>query len=456
MFDAGREVAVVVGDEDAHRRSIDALTGLSAHLYNARSMPTCNARRGRMTRQSTLAHRACAAGARAAGACCRSRRSSAAASRSTPGDTWSHLASTVLPRYVGNTLALVRAGRRRRRHRRHGRGMARRAPPLSRAAAFFAWALLLPLAMPSYVMAYAYTDFLQYAGPLQTALREAFGWSRDDYWFPDVRSLPGAAAMFVFTLYPYVFLLARTAFVERPPALLEAARTLGLDRRAHVLARRAAARAPGDRRRHRARADGDARRLRHRRVLRRRHVHDRHLSRVVLARRPRRGGAARRGAAAVRGRRRRARARVARRRAHATTARAASAPAPAAPPRADRRRARCRDDGVRDSARSSASSCRCCCCCGCSSAEADVALTARYFVVELGTACASPRSRRCSRWCSPTLMAYARAPRAGHAHARGQPRAHPGVRGAGHGARGRRAAAARRARQRARRRGGAR
>jgi hypothetical protein len=69
---------------------------------------------------------------------------------------------------------------------------------------FFAWALLLPLAMPAYVMAYAYTDFLQYAGPVQTALRETFGWSHDDYWFPEVRSLPGAAAMFVFTLYPYV------------------------------------------------------------------------------------------------------------------------------------------------------------------------------------------------------------------------------------------------------------
>ena len=49
--------------------------------------------------------------------------------------------------------------------------------------------------MPSYVMAYAYTDFLQYAGPVQTALRETFGWSHGDYWFPEVRSLPGAAAM---------------------------------------------------------------------------------------------------------------------------------------------------------------------------------------------------------------------------------------------------------------------
>ena len=150
------------------------------------------------------------------------------------GGTWAHLAQTVLPRYVLNTVALivmVGAG--------VGVGgtvagwlVARRRFPGS---TFFAWSLLLPLAMPAYVMAYAYTDFLQYAGPLQTALRETFGWSRDDYWFPEIRSVGGAAAMFVFTLYPYVFLLARTAFVERSPALVEAARTLGLDRRAAFL-----------------------------------------------------------------------------------------------------------------------------------------------------------------------------------------------------------------------------
>ena len=146
------------------------------------------------------------------------------------GDTWAHLAQTVLPRYVGNTLALVAmvgvgvgiggtaAGWLVARHRFPG-------------SRVFSWALLLPLAMPSYVMAYAYTDFLQYAGPAQSALRALFGWTRQDYWFPDVRTLPGAAAMFVFSLYPYVYLLARTAFLERPPALVEAARTLGLDRR---------------------------------------------------------------------------------------------------------------------------------------------------------------------------------------------------------------------------------
>ena len=197
--------------------------------------------------------------------------------------TWTHLAQTVLPDYIANTLLLVLLVG-------VGAGVGgtatawlvahRRFP----GAAIFDWALLLPLAMPAYVMAYAYTDFLQYAGPLQTALRNTFGWSRGDYWFPDVRTLGGAAAMFIFSLYPYVYLLARTAFLERPPALAEAARTLGLDRRGVFWRDRAAARATGDRRRHRARADGDARRLRHGRLLRGGNVHDRHLSRVVLAR----------------------------------------------------------------------------------------------------------------------------------------------------------------------------
>ncbi len=144
--------------------------------------------------------------------------------------TWSHLAATVLPGFIGNTIALLLLV---------GAGVAvggtvtawlvaHRSFPGS---GFFEWALLLPLAMPAYVMAYAYTDFLQYAGPVQTLLRDTFGFARGTHVFPDIRSLPGAAAMFTFTLYPYVYLLARTAFVERPPTLVEAARTLGLDRR---------------------------------------------------------------------------------------------------------------------------------------------------------------------------------------------------------------------------------
>ncbi|KAF1039344.1 MAG: putative 2-aminoethylphosphonate transport system permease protein PhnU [Herbaspirillum frisingense] len=87
---------------------------------------------------------------------------------------------------------------------------------------FLSWALLLPMAMPAYVSAYAYTDFLQYAGAVQSTLRG---------WFPslrfDVRGLPGAICMFVFTLYPYAYLLARNALSERGTHLMEAARMLG-------------------------------------------------------------------------------------------------------------------------------------------------------------------------------------------------------------------------------------
>jgi iron(III) transport system permease protein len=90
---------------------------------------------------------------------------------------------------------------------------------------FFEWALLLPLAMPAYVVAYAYTDFLQYAGPLQTGLRAAFGWQ--GRLLPDVRSLSGAVLVFTVSLYPYVYLLARAALAERATQLMEAARLLG-------------------------------------------------------------------------------------------------------------------------------------------------------------------------------------------------------------------------------------
>jgi iron(III) transport system permease protein len=90
---------------------------------------------------------------------------------------------------------------------------------------FFEWALLLPLAMPAYVVAYAYTDFLQYAGPAQSFIRTALG--LQGRVLPEVRSLGGAVLVFVFTLYPYVYLLARAALAERATHLMEAARLLG-------------------------------------------------------------------------------------------------------------------------------------------------------------------------------------------------------------------------------------
>ena len=98
------------------------------------------------------------------------------------------------------------------------------------------WLLLLPLAMPAYVTAYAYTDFLQFSGPLQVGLRNAFGW--EGRLLPEVRSLGGAVWVFIFSLYPYVYLLARTALGERAAHLMEAARLLGapLSRRIRTVA----------------------------------------------------------------------------------------------------------------------------------------------------------------------------------------------------------------------------
>ena len=142
-------------------------------------------------------------------------------------DIWSHLAATVLPGYVRTTLLLmlgVAAGTLV-----VGVGTAWLATlcrfPGSRA---FEWALLLPLAIPAYVVAYVYTDLLEYAGPVQSALRALTGWSsRRDYWFPPIRSLAGAAAVLTLVLYPYVYLLARAAFLEQSVCVLEASRTLG-------------------------------------------------------------------------------------------------------------------------------------------------------------------------------------------------------------------------------------
>ncbi len=88
-------------------------------------------------------------------------------------------------------------------------------------------ALALPLAFPAYVVAYAYTAFLDHPGPAQTALRQITGWQGQDYWFPNVRSTGGAIVMFVLVLYPYVYLLARAAFMRQSAGAFQSARTLG-------------------------------------------------------------------------------------------------------------------------------------------------------------------------------------------------------------------------------------
>ncbi len=92
---------------------------------------------------------------------------------------------------------------------------------------FFAWALLLPLAFPAYIIAYTYTGMFDYAGPVQTWIRDLTGWGLHDYFFPEVRSLGGAITMFSLVLYPYVYLLSRAAFLEQSVCVLEVSRTLG-------------------------------------------------------------------------------------------------------------------------------------------------------------------------------------------------------------------------------------
>ncbi|ASP39454.1 iron ABC transporter permease [Bacterioplanes sanyensis] len=94
----------------------------------------------------------------------------------------------------------------------------------------FSWALLLPLAFPAYIIAYAYTDLLDFAGPVQTSLRELTGWGFRDYWFPPIRSLGGAALMLTLVLYPYVFMLSRASFMTQSGLTAEAARSLGASR----------------------------------------------------------------------------------------------------------------------------------------------------------------------------------------------------------------------------------
>lgn len=148
------------------------------------------------------------------------------ASAEPTAEFWRHLAATVLDDYIVNSVSLalgvaVVAG---------VSGVATawliacyRFP----GATVLGWALLLPLAFPAYILAFLYTDLLQFAGPVQTALREAFGWRRGDYWFPELRSLPGAAAVLGLALAPYVYTTARAAFAGQSAGAIEAARTLG-------------------------------------------------------------------------------------------------------------------------------------------------------------------------------------------------------------------------------------
>ncbi len=131
------------------------------------------------------------------------------------------------------------------------------------------WLLPLPLAIPTYIVAYVYVDLLDALGPVQAALRALFGWqSAADYWFPNVRSLGGAILVMGFVLYPYVYLAARAMFQTQSAALLEAAR--GSARRRGGWPATSRCRWRGRRsRRARARAARNAQRHRRERISRR-------------------------------------------------------------------------------------------------------------------------------------------------------------------------------------------
>ncbi len=142
------------------------------------------------------------------------------------GATIGALAETVLPTYIANTaLLMLMTGAIAAVT---GTGCAW----LIAATRFpgrriLSWALVLPLALPAYLSAYIYADLLDFAGPVQSALRAGTGWGPDDYWFPGIRSLPGGAFVLGSVLFPYVYLLARTAFATQSLTQFRAARSLG-------------------------------------------------------------------------------------------------------------------------------------------------------------------------------------------------------------------------------------
>jgi len=142
------------------------------------------------------------------------------------GDVWRHLADTVLVDYVTNSLLLmlgVAIGTLLA-----GVGSAWLTSMCNfPGRSFFEWALLLPMAMPAYIIAYAYTGLLDFPGPVQSALRTWTGLGYGEYWFPEIRSLQGAVTMMSLVLYPYVYLLARAAFLSQSLCVLEVSRTLG-------------------------------------------------------------------------------------------------------------------------------------------------------------------------------------------------------------------------------------
>lgn len=140
---------------------------------------------------------------------------------------WGHLAATVLPGYIKNSFILM-----------VGVGLGVFIVGVGTAwlvtmcrfpgSRWFEFLLLLPLAAPAYILAYVYTEWLEFYGPVQSGLRAIFGWTAvGDYWFPSIRSIGGAILLLILTLYPYVYLLVRVSFLEQATCMLEASRSLG-------------------------------------------------------------------------------------------------------------------------------------------------------------------------------------------------------------------------------------
>ncbi len=143
------------------------------------------------------------------------------------GDTWPHLIENVLPGAVRRTVGLML-----------GVGLLTLLIGTGTAwlvtmyrfpgRRYFQWLLLLPMAMPTYIIAYCYLELLDYSGVVQTGMRGLFGWrNAQDYWFPDIRSLGGAIFVMSAVLYPYVYITARASFIAQSVCVIEASRTLG-------------------------------------------------------------------------------------------------------------------------------------------------------------------------------------------------------------------------------------
>ena len=140
---------------------------------------------------------------------------------------WPHLFSTVLPRYISNTLILM-----------FGVGILSLLFGVSTAwivtqynfpfKYILEWALLLPAAVPAYIIAYTYTDIFEYAGSFQVLLREIFGWkTAQDYWFPNIRSMGGAILVMSSVLYPYIYLMTRASFLTTPISFFQTSSIYG-------------------------------------------------------------------------------------------------------------------------------------------------------------------------------------------------------------------------------------